>query len=343
MTIIFPACTDNTHFPPAIFLMGPTASGKSRIAMEIASRLPVEIISVDSAQVYQYMDIGTAKPDRAARKAVPHHLIDLIEPHESYSAAQFRDDALIAMREITERGNIPLLAGGTMLYFRALLEGLAELPPADSNIRMIIETMAEEKGWAGLHQELEKLDPVSAARIKPGDSQRIQRALEVYYLTDKPMSVILETPQPVYLPYRVIHAALVPDDRQQLHQLIGQRFDSMLELGLIGEARRIRDTFGLDADATSMRCVGYRQVLMYLEKKVDLPDMRELGVIATRQLAKRQLTWLRSMQGLMVFDCFAEDCLLRILTYLEQAGLDVAADPQAEGVGGSNGKGSGKV
>lgn len=334
MAIHFPACTDNTHFPPAVFLMGPTASGKSRIAMEIARRLPVEIISVDSAQVYQHMDIGTAKPDLAAREAVPHHLIDLIEPHESYSAAQFRDDALIAMREITERGNIPLLTGGTMLYFRALLEGLAELPPADSNIRMIIETMAEERGWADMHQELAKLDPVSAARIKPGDSQRIQRALEVFYLTDKPMSAILENPHPVYLPYRVIHAALVPDDRQQLHQLIGQRFDDMLELGLIGEVRRIRDTFGLDADAPSMRCVGYRQVLMYLEKKVDLPGMRELGVIATRQLAKRQLTWLRSIPGLMAFDCFAEDCLLQVLMHLEQAGLDVVAEPQAEGAGG---------
>lgn len=333
MTIRLPASTDNMDFPPAIFLMGPTASGKSRIAMEIARQLPVELVSVDSAQVYQYMDIGTAKPDKASRAAVPHHLIDLIEPHESYSAAQFRDDALVAMREITGRGNIPLLAGGTMLYFRALLEGLAELPPADSNIRMIIDSMAEDKGWTAMHHELARLDPVSATRIKPGDSQRIQRALEVYYLTDRPMSEILEKPKPVYLPYRTIHVALVPDDRQRLHHLIGQRFDEMLELGLIGEVRRVRDTFGLDADASSMRCVGYRQVLMYLEKKIDLPGMRELGVIATRQLAKRQLTWLRSMQGLTVFDCFAEDCLLQILTHLKQAGLDVSADPQVASTG----------
>ena len=309
--------------PPALFLMGPTASGKSAVAMEIAQHWPVEIVSVDSAQVYLGMNIGTAKPDEKTQAAVPHHLIDLIEPHERYSAAAFRDDALTAMREITERGNIPLLVGGTMLYFRALLEGLSDLPPADNAMRMVIDTMAEEKGWPGLHQELGRIDPETAARIKPTDSQRIQRALEIFYLTRKPMSALLKKPKFVYLPYRPIILALVPGEREALHQRIAARFEEMLELGLIGEVSKLRDEYGLDADMPSMRCVGYRQTWMYLDHEIGLTELREMGIAATRQLAKRQLTWLRPMKGLREFDCLAEDLPEQVLAYLRGIGLAI--------------------
>ena len=305
-------------YPPAIFLMGPTASGKSNIAMEIANHLSVEIVSVDSAQVYRHMDIGTAKPSATILASIPHHLINLIEPYERYSAAQFREDALVAMREITERGKIPLLVGGTMLYFRALLEGLSELPPADNDIRMVIDNRAEDIGWPAMHKELQQLDPIIATRIKPTDSQRIQRALEIYYLTDKPMSELLKKPRYVYLPYRVNSIALIPDDRTTLHRRIAHRFEEMLELGLISETRVVRDTFGLDADATSMRCVGYRQACMYLDNEINLTEMREMGLAATRQLAKRQLTWLRSMQKFKEFNCFAENLPKLILDFLQK-------------------------
>ena len=302
--------------------MGPTASGKSNIALEIARHLSVEIVSVDSAQVYRHMDIGTAKPSAGTMASVPHHLINLIEPYERYSAAQFREDALVVMREITERGKIPLLVGGTMLYFRALLEGLSELPPADSGLRMVIDNKAEDIGWPAMHKELQQLDPVIAARIKPTDGQRIQRALEIYYLTDKPMSELLKKPRYVYLPYHVNSIALIPDDRATLHKHIALRFEEMLELGLIGEVRDVRDTFGLDADAASMRCVGYRQACMYLDNEINLTEMREMGLAATRQLAKRQLTWLRSIQKFKEFNCFAENLPKQILDFLQENGLE---------------------
>ncbi len=314
-----------TDYPPAIFLMGPTASGKSSVALEIARHLPVEIISVDSAQVYQRMNIGTAKPSAETLAAVPHHLIDLIEPHAHYSAAQFRHDALAAMHMITGRGNIPLLVGGTMLYFRALLEGLAELPAADGNVRMAINSMAAVSSWPALHQELGRLDPVSAARIQPADSQRIQRALEVYYLTGKPMSQILQSPAYCYLPYQVTRIALLPSDRAALHQRIAQRFEAMLELGLVDEVRAIRNEYDLSANTPAMRCVGYRQVSMYLNEEISLTEMCEMGVAATRQLAKRQLTWLRPMQGLEKFDCLAENLSQQVLQYLRSTGLGAAA------------------
>lgn len=315
------------NFPPAIFLMGPTTSGKSGVALEIARHLPVEIISVDSAQVYRYMNIGTAKPSAETQAAVPHHLIDLIEPYEHYSAAQFRDDALAAMHEITERGNIPLLVGGTMLYFHALLEGLSELPAADSSVRMVIDSMAEDRGWPALHQELQRLDPTSAMRIKATDSQRIQRALEVYYLTNKPMSEILTKPKYVYLPYRMTRIALIPSSREVLHRRIAQRFEVMLELGLIDEVRAIRNKFSLGADSPAMRCIGYRQVGMYLDKEISLSEMYAKGLAATRQLAKRQLTWLRPMQGLQEFDCLAQDLSPQVLEYLRTTSLQAAAAP----------------
>ena len=310
--------------PPAIFLMGPTASGKSRSALAVAQRLPVEIVSVDSAQVYRYMDIGTAKPGAESQAGVPHHLIDLIDPHERYSAARFLDDALRAMEEITQRGNIPLLTGGTMLYFRTLLEGLSPLPSANASLRAAIETGAREKGWPGMHAELALLDPASAERIKPTDSQRIQRALEVCYLTDKPMSEVLQQSKSVHFPYHAIRIALIPGDRAALHQRIAQRFDEMLKLGLIDEVRAIRDKFSLNEESPSMRCVGYRQMLMYLDRKVDAVTAREKAVAATRQLAKRQLTWLRSMAGVHELDCMAENLSEQVCNYLLNASLKPA-------------------
>jgi tRNA dimethylallyltransferase len=301
--------------------MGPTASGKSSIALEIAGYFPVEIVSVDSAQVYRYMNIGTAKPDTETMARVPHHLINLIEPKERYSAAQFLNDALSAMAGITERGNIPLLTGGTMLYFRTLLDGLSALPSADSGLRGLIEAKAEVRGWAAMHNELLQLDPASAARIQPTDSQRIQRALEVRYLTGRPMSEILKEPRHVSLPYRIIKIALIPSDREILHQRIAQRFEQMLKRGLIDEVRAIRDKFCLNDESPSMRCVGYRQVSMYLEKRIDSEKMREMAVAATRQLAKRQLTWLRSMKGMQELDCLDENSPEQVRKYLLNAGL----------------------
>jgi tRNA dimethylallyltransferase len=307
--------------PPAILLMGPTASGKSNAAMEIAQHFPVEIISVDSAQVYREMNIGSAKPDQHTLAAVPHHLIDLINPDEHYSAAQFRKDALTRMDEITAKGKIPLLVGGTMLYFKALKEGLSELPPADNSLRKEIEMVAEKKGWPEMHQMLSQLDPVSAARIKPHDSQRIQRALEVCYLTGRPMSAVLTQPKNMSLPYQLISMALLPNDRKILHQRILLRFERMLEMGLIDEVRTIRDQYCVNAETPSMRCVGYRQVYMYLDNLISLTTMKDMGIAATRQLAKRQLTWLRGMTGLQEFDCLAENLSQQVIAYLQTMNL----------------------
>jgi len=304
--------------PPAILLMGPTASGKTALAEAIAQTLPVEVVSVDSAQIYRHMNIGTAKPGPELLARVPHHLIDLIEPHESYSAARFRDDALIAMREIAERGNIPLLVGGTMLYFQALVEGLNDLPEADPTVRLIIDTMAEKSGWPGLHAELARVDPETAERLEPRDAQRIQRALEIYYITGKPMSELLRKPKYVYFPYSAIKIALAPSQRGTLHERIARRFEDMLELGLIGELRRLRQEYGLDLSMPSMRCVGYRQVWQYLDGELSLTELREKGIAATRQLAKRQLTWLRSMKDVAEFDCLDGNLAPMALEYLRQ-------------------------
>lgn len=314
---------DSAVRPPAIFLMGPTATGKSGIALDIAGYLPVEIVSVDSAQVYRHMDIGTAKPDARSMAAVRHHLVDLIDPHEHYSAARFTEHARIAMREITGRGNIPLLVGGTMLYFRALLEGLSPLPAADGGLRTHIEERAEANGWPALHAELQRLDPASAARIRPTDSQRIQRALEVCHLTGKPMSKILDQPRHARFPYHPIRMILNPGDRHMLHRRIAQRFDRMLERGLVDEVRTIRDKFRLNDASPSMRCVGYRQVRMYLDDEVGLEAMRDMAIVATRQLAKRQLTWLRPMKNVQTFDCLEEDLPSQVRKYLRNAGLAV--------------------
>lgn len=298
--------------------MGPTASGKSAVAMEIARRFPVEIISVDSAQVYRHMNIGSAKPDQSVQAEIAHHLIDLINPDENYSAAQFREDALCTMQEITARGKIPLLAGGTMLYFKVLRQGLAALPAADDVLRKELEQSATERGWPAMHAVLNTLDPVTASRIQPNDSQRIQRALEVCYLTGKPMSEVLQQQQNSTFPYRVINLALLPSDRRVLHDRIAQRFGRMLEMGLVDEVRMLCDRFQLTADMPAMRCVGYRQVYMYLANEISLAEMQERGVFATRQLAKRQLTWLRAMDDLQVFDCLTDQLTQQVADFIQQ-------------------------
>ena len=301
---------------PAIMLMGPTASGKSAIALELAELLPVEIVSVDSAQVYRGMDIGTAKPDAASRSRVAHHLLDLIDPDQSYSAARFRADALTAIAEIRGRGRVPLLIGGTMLYFKALREGLSRLPQADARVRRELDDRAAEAGWPALHAELARVDPATAARLKTTDSQRIQRALEVYLTSGRPLSALQGARESDDAP-DVLAIALVPQKRAELHRRIAERFDAMLAAGLVDEVRGLRHRFSLDASMPSMRCVGYRQVWDVLEGALPARELRERGVFATRQLAKRQLTWLRSMKA-QTLDCF-ESGLARKIAKLAAA------------------------
>lgn len=301
--------------PPAIFLMGPTASGKTSLAVELVQRFPLEIISVDSALVYRAMDIGTAKPDAETLRRAPHHLIDLIDPTESYSAARFRDDALRLMSDITARGKVPLLVGGTMLYFKALWHGLSDLPQADAALRDEIEQDAKSRGWPALHAELAKLDPETAARLKPMDAQRIQRALEVVRLTGESMSTTWQKPRGESLPYRVLPLALVPSDRSILHERIAQRFAAMLQMGLVDEVKRLRQQYSLNANLPSMRCVGYRQAWAYLEGEYDQTELLNRGIYATRQLAKRQLTWLRGMDVIEV-DCLVADVAKQVAAKL---------------------------
>lgn len=296
--------------------MGPTASGKTGLAVELAQRFPLEIVNVDSAQVYRRMDIGTAKPDRKTQRRAHHHLIDIVDPIERYSAARFCEDANELLPEIYARGNLPLLTGGTMLYFKSLTEGLSELPPADPDTRLVIDTMAQESGWPVLHSELARIDPETAARLQPQDAQRIQRALEVFYLTGQPMSALLARGRAKGPPYRTIAMALQPDDRSVLHERIAQRFEIMLELGLIGELRKLREEFDLHPSLPSMRAVGYRQVWQYLDGELSLAQLREKGVAATRQLAKRQLTWLRSWPTVKSFDCLDDNVLEQTGAYL---------------------------
>lgn len=306
------------NLPPAIFLMGPTTSGKSQIAIEIADRFPVEIISVDSAQVYRHMNIGTAKPSDAILQQTPHHLIDLINPDQAYSAAQFCTDALSMMQTISSRNHIPLLVGGTMLYFQALKQGLAVLPAADHQLRKTFEQQALESGWPALHQHLAELDPQTASRIQPTDSQRIQRALEIFYLTQKPMSEILQSEQSFSLPYRTINLALIPSDRSQLHVRIAKRFEQMLGSGLIDEVASIRQKFPQSSSSPSMRCVGYRQTCQYLDREIDSIELHDSGIAATRQLAKRQLTWLRNIKwsDSHVFDCLENQLATNVCRFL---------------------------
>ncbi|TMH93483.1 MAG: tRNA (adenosine(37)-N6)-dimethylallyltransferase MiaA [Betaproteobacteria bacterium] len=297
--------------------MGPTASGKSALAATLAGHFPVEIISVDSAQIYRGMDIGTAKPSVAERRSVPHHLIDIVDPTGSYSAAQFRSDAVRLISEIAARGRIPLLVGGTMLYFKALREGLSELPESDAAVRARIDAEAAERGWPALHAELAKIDAPTAARLKPSDAQRIQRALEIYGVAGKPMSRLLGRTKRA-LPFRLLELALVPSDRAELHRRIESRFDAMLERGLVEELRALRERHALWPGLPSMRCVGYRQAWQHLEGEFGRNELRDRGIFATRQLAKRQLTWLRAMKAVRSFDCLAEDLDAEALDYVRR-------------------------
>ncbi len=290
--------------PLAIFLMGPTASGKTGLAVELYSKLPVELISVDSALVFRDMDIGTAKPDNATLAKAPHHLIDIIPPTEAYSAANFRNDALRLMADITARGKIPLLVGGTMLYFKALEGGLSHLPEADPEVRAAIEQEAAKVGWPAMHAKLAAIDPEAAARLQPADAQRIERALEVHQITGKTMTMLHQASSGEALPYRLLKIALIPSDRKVLHERIALRFDQMLSDGFIDEVKALQEKYPtLKPDSTSMRCVGYRQALEYLAGEYGQAELRDRGIFATRQLAKRQLTWLRGMDDLEEVDC----------------------------------------
>jgi len=288
--------------PPALFIMGPTAAGKTDLAIEIAKRYPVEIISVDSALVYRGMNIGTAKPDADILKCYPHHLVDIIEPTDAYSVGEFRQDALKLMAEITAKGKIPLLVGGTMLYFKALQQGLSDLPVADPLIRERLNAEAEQYGLAHLHERLAKIDPVSAKRIHINDPQRLQRALEVYEVTGKSLTELTQQREQQPLPYRVIKLILSPFDRSVLHQRIEHRYKNMIEQGFIDEVKKMFERVDCHPDLPSIRAVGYRQAWSYLSNEYDNDTFIDKSIIATRQMAKRQLTWLRAQDDGVWFD-----------------------------------------
>ncbi|MCZ7833184.1 MULTISPECIES: tRNA (adenosine(37)-N6)-dimethylallyltransferase MiaA [Atlantibacter] len=287
--------------PKAIFLMGPTASGKTALAINLRKTLPVELISVDSALIYRGMDVGTAKPTAEELAQAPHRLLDILDPAEAYSAADFRRDALKEMAEITASGRIPLLVGGTMLYFKALLEGLSPLPSANPEIRARIEQQAAEQGWDALHRELQDIDPVAARRIHPNDPQRLSRALEVFFISGKTLTELTQTSGDA-LPYQVHQFAIAPASRELLHQRIEQRFHQMLASGFEAEVRALFARGDLHTDMPSIRCVGYRQMWSYLAGEVPYDDMVYRGICATRQLAKRQMTWLRGWEGVHWLD-----------------------------------------
>ena len=309
--------------PPAIVLLGPTASGKTALAMELMQRLPLELISIDSAQVFRDMNIGTAKPDAATLARFPHRLIDLISPEERYSAAQFRTDALREMATITAAERIPLLVGGTMLYYKALRDGLAELPAADPAVRAEIDALAARAGWPAVHAELARLDPASAARLQPTDAQRLQRALEIVRLSGQPVDHFYASQSREPLPYRLLSLALVPQQRHLLHERIASRFAAMLAEGLVDEVVTLQRNYQLHAELPSMRCVGYRQVWQMLAGELAHHELEERGIYATRQLAKRQLTWLRSLPEVACFDpldtASAPRILARVHQFIEEA------------------------
>lgn len=292
--------------------MGPTASGKTALALELAEKHNCEIISVDSALIYRGMDIGSAKPSCAELARGPHRLIDIRDPGESYSAADFRADALVEIEQIISKGKMPLLVGGTMMYFKALLEGLSQLPSADEAIRAEIQAQAAAKGWEALHGQLRKIDPVSAERIHPNDPQRLSRALEVYRISGKSLTELTQT-KSTPLPYDVVQFAIAPSERKVLHDLIGQRFRMMLQQGFIDEVMQLKARGDLHLNLPSMRCVGYRQCWQYLDGEFDYDTMVEKAVAATRQLAKRQLTWLRSWPELNWLESGAEGNLVTLM------------------------------
>ena len=313
--------TKPLELPPAVFLMGPTASGKTGLAIELCERFPMEIISVDSALVYRGLDIGTAKPDAETLKKAPHRLIDIRDPSESYSAANFRDDAMREMESITASGKVPLLVGGTMLYFRALEHGLSELPAADPETRQQLEQQAAEIGWPAMHEILVQKDPLAASRIHPNDPQRIQRALEVIAISGQPMSELQEQTAGRALDYRVHKIIISPEPRSVLHQRIEQRFDMMIEAGFIDELKSLYQRPDLNAGMPAMRAVGYRQGWGWLEGQYGFEEMREKTIAATRQLAKRQLTWLRR-EGVSIWydlqaDRVREDVIEALRGFLE--------------------------
>lgn len=303
--------------PPAVFLMGPTASGKTALAVELVKRAPFAIISVDSALIYQGMDIGTAKPDADTLAEAPHRLISFLDPAESYSAGDFREDALQAMADITAAGKIPLLVGGTMMYFKVLKDGMADLPPADPGIRADIEHQAKQQGWPAVHESLRQVDPETANRLHPTDPQRIERALEVYRITGKPLSQWHKEQQAQTLPYRLCEMAICPQDRKVLHERIAVRFRQMVAQGFKGEVEALYQRGDLNPDLPAIRAVGYRQMWDCLDGNLSYDEMIERGIIATRQLAKRQITWLRGWQSLHWLDSEDPNILekaLKILT-----------------------------
>jgi tRNA dimethylallyltransferase len=298
--------------PTALFLMGPTASGKTALAIELCQRFACDIISVDSALIYRDMDIGTAKPTVQEQALAPHRLIDILDPLQSYSVAEFRRDALAAMHDIHARGRTPLLVGGTMLYFKSLVDGLSPLPESDQAIRQDIENQADQHGWQYLHDKLRAIDPQSAQRIHPNDPQRLMRALEVFALTQQSMtSLMAQKSAPI--PFQIKQFSIAPSDRHVLHQRIAQRFDEMLALGFEAEVQKLRQRGDLHLNLPSMRCVGYRQMWQYLDGDFSESEMREKGIAATRQLAKRQLTWLRSWADVCSLDTFAKDNLTQVI------------------------------
>ena len=305
---------------PAVLLMGPTGSGKSALAMALAERFSVEIVSVDSAQVYRGMDIGTAKPDRAARSSVPHHLLDLIDPVEAYSAARFRADAINAIAGIRSRGAVPLVVGGTMLYFKALREGLSRLPAADPVVRARLAARARVEGWPALHADLARVDPVTAARLEVTDGQRIQRALEVHAIAGKPLSELQGAREMDCALGATIALALIPGNRARLHSDLATRFDAMLAAGLVAELSGLRARYPLAPELPSMRSVGYRQAWAFLDGRIDALTLREKGIAATRQLAKRQLPWLRAMPA-TAFEASTPGLVDAVAAFLVHTGL----------------------
>lgn len=305
--------------PPVLSLMGPTASGKTQLSLELASRLPVEIVSVDSAQVYRGMDIGTAKPSPGLRSAVPHHLIDILDPSQPYSAAQFAADAAALIAQIRARGRVPLLVGGTMLYFRALFDGLSKLPPAAAELREKLAAEARIHGWPALHARLAAGDPDTAARLHPNDQQRIQRALEILDGTGIPPSRWYAQPRTGAVDGASVHVALVPNDRAHLHRRIDQRFDLMMDAGFLDEVRRLHARGDLRAELPAVRAVGYRQLWAHLDGACTLDEAIERGKAATRQYAKRQLTWLRGESRLLRIDPEASGVVDRILLAMKVA------------------------
>lgn len=303
---------ESNLLPPALFLMGPTASGKTSLAIELCEKLPCEIISVDSALIYRGMDIGTAKPNSEELKKAPHLLIDILDPAQSYSVAEFRKDVLLAMQSITSRGNIPLLVGGTMMYYKALIDGLSPLPESDQAVRASLVAQAELTGWEALHQQLSQVDPVSAQRIHPNDPQRLIRALEVYILTNRSMTELMKT-KSAPIPYNVKQFCIAPEDRKVLHERIAQRFQIMVDTGFQAEVEGLKDRSDLHLNLPSIRCVGYRQMWQYLDGDFCFNEMCEKSIAATRQLAKRQLTWLRSWEDCYSLDTFGSDNISKVI------------------------------